>query len=230
MVTEGGKPKLVEFPQNFQSGSHEAVIYLTLVLTEIISKNKRTTFLYLTEEQPELLTLTIQLFNAFFYDDISYTENIEEFLLDVGQKKIFSSNFRSVNGMEFDHIVIFMNQSEYFLQFYLPQIINRCTYDLTFVSLPEGRNWWALPKFEFISSKKDTDTSMINQWIKESLVKCWKVVKCQKCKKDNNNSYCISNETDKMLIFGVHTDSDQYKAYRSMRKKLEKQRASSSVK
>ena len=43
--------------------------------------------------------------------------------------------------MEFDHVVILLNSSEYYLKYYLPQAISRCTHDLNFVLLPrEERN------------------------------------------------------------------------------------------
>ena len=41
--------------------------------------------------------------------------------------------------MEFDHVVILVNQSEYYLKYYLPQTISRCTHDLTFVLLPNEK-------------------------------------------------------------------------------------------
>ena len=43
--------------------------------------------------------------------------------------------------MEFDHVVILLNSSEYYLKYYLPLAISRCTHDLNFVLLPrEERN------------------------------------------------------------------------------------------
>ena len=54
-------------------------------------------------------------------------------------RMIFVSNFSSVNGMEFDQVVIVVSQLEYFLQHYLLQAISRCTFDLTLVLLPKGK-------------------------------------------------------------------------------------------
>ena len=69
-------------------------------------------------------------------------EKLEEYLKKSRKSKmIFLCDFRSVNGMEFDHVVILLNSSEYYLKYYLPQPLSRCTHDLNFVLLPrEKRN------------------------------------------------------------------------------------------
>ena len=47
----------------------------------------------------------------------SYTEDMECYLQENKKSKmIFGSNFWNVNGMEFEHVVIMVSQSEYFLQ------------------------------------------------------------------------------------------------------------------
>ena len=95
----------------------------------------------MTDEKPEILKRAMQLFPKLL-PNVSYTDSIEEYLKkDRKSKMIFLSDFRSVNGMEFDHVVILLNSSEYYLKYYLPQAISRCTHDLNFVLLPrEERN------------------------------------------------------------------------------------------
>ena len=93
----------------------------------------------MTDEQPKILRRTIQLLEK-RDDSFSYIEDMEKYLQDNKKSRIiFTSNFWSVNGMEFDHIVIVVSQSEYFLQHYLPQAISRCTLDLTLVLLPKEK-------------------------------------------------------------------------------------------
>ena len=74
---------------------------------------------------------------------------------------LFSSNFRIVNGMEFDHVIIVASQSEYYLKYYIPQVISRCTYDLNFVLLPK----------EKIDETKETVANMIEELKRECLLK-----------------------------------------------------------
>ena len=69
----------------------------------------------MTDEKPEILKRTMQLFPKLL-PNVSYTDSIEEYLKkDRKSKMIFLSDFRSVNGMEFDHVVILLNSSEYYL-------------------------------------------------------------------------------------------------------------------
>ena len=107
----------------------------------------------MADEQPRILTRTIQLLLK-LDETFSYTQDIEVYLRQAKKSKmIFSSNFWRVNGMEFDHVKIMISQSEYFLKCYLPQVISRCTYDLTFVLLPkkkrEYRNWFFSENLQF---------------------------------------------------------------------------------
>ena len=69
----------------------------------------------MTDEKPEILKRAMQLFPKLL-PNVSYTDSIEEYLKkDRKSKMIFLSDFRSVNGMEFDHVVILLNSSEYYL-------------------------------------------------------------------------------------------------------------------
>ena len=134
---EGLKPNLVEFSGDINLSSDIAVISLTLVLKKFIGKNKTTTVLYMAEDQPKILKRTFALLKR-LDKTFLYTKDIEEHLKKCEKSKtILASNFRNVNGMEFDHVVIVISQSEYYMKYYLPQVISRCTYDLNLVLLPK---------------------------------------------------------------------------------------------
>ena len=93
----------------------------------------------MADEQPKVLRRTIQLLRK-LDETFPYTEDNEGYLQENKKpKKIFANNFWRVNGMEFDHVVIVVTKSEYYLKCYLPQAISRCTYGLTFVLLPEEK-------------------------------------------------------------------------------------------
>ena len=137
---KGLKPNLVEFSEDINLTSDIAVISLALVLKKFIGKNKATALLHLADKQPRILKRTIQLLPKLLDEKFSYTQNIEEYLQkNDDPQMILSSNFRSVNGMEFDHVVIAVSQSEYYLKYYLPQAISRCTFALTLVLLPKDK-------------------------------------------------------------------------------------------
>ena len=54
------EPNLTEFSEGINSTSDAAVISLALVLKHFIGKNKATTLLHMADEQPTMLTKTIQ--------------------------------------------------------------------------------------------------------------------------------------------------------------------------
>ena len=220
---EGIKPSLFELSEDIDLTSEMVVVSLALVLKKSIDINETITVLYMADEQPKILRRTIQLFRK-LDERFSYTEDIEKYL----QKKkssrmIFSSNFRSVNGMEFDHVVIVVSQSEYYLKYFLPQVISRCTYDLTFVLLPKDEmdnEEVFLQEPSAVSSRirdeepKETVANLIEELKGESLVKPVIVAECKACEKSCDSS--ISNETDNGATFIVHTHSDQYKEHLSL--------------
>ena len=228
---EGSKPNLVEFSKDIDLTSDIAVISLALVLKHFIGDSKAITFLHMAEEQPKMLRRTIQLLTK-LDETFSYTEDMEGYLQDNKKSKmIFTSNFWSVNGLEFDHVVILVNQSEYFLQHYLPQAISRCTYDLTLVLLPkEKENTKEVPLqklwnfFSRTKNKKNKETvaNMIEELKRASLVKQVIVADCKACER-NYSSYRISNETDNKVKFEVHTHSDHYKKHFENYGELEEQ-------
>ena len=206
---KGGKPKVIRFSEKICSTSDMAVIALASALSEFIRRTKTTTLLYLTNEKPEVLKRALQLFPALLAD-YSYTDNTEEYIQKSKQSKmIFSSNFRRVNGMEFDHVVILVKQSEYYLKYYLPQVMSRCTYDLNLVLLPKGRQ---IEESKKTIEAKGIVEEIIEELKQECLMNQMDVVECQICKEDSD-CYCITNETDNKLILGLHTYSDQYKSH-----------------
>ena len=76
---EGLKPNLVKFSEGINLTSDIAVISLALVLKGFIGKNKKTTFLYMTEEQPGILRRTFQLLLR-LDENFSYTQDIRKYL------------------------------------------------------------------------------------------------------------------------------------------------------
>ena len=220
---EGVKPNLFELSEDIDLGSEMAVVSLALVLKKSIDTNETITVLHMADEQPKVLRKTIRLFQK-LDGRFSYTEDIEIYLQkEKSSRMIFSSNFRSVNGMEFDHVLIVVSQSEYYLKCFLPQAISRCTHDLTFVLLPKDEmdnEEVFLQEPSAVSSKirddetKETVANVIEEWKRQNLVKQVIVAECKACEKSCDSS--ISNETDNGETFIVHTHSDQYKKHLSL--------------
>ena len=217
---EGLKPNLVEFSDSINLTSDIAVIALTLVLKNFISENKTTTLLHMADKQPKILKRTIQLLPRLLDETYLFTNDVRVYLQKNKQSKIiFFSNVSSVNGMEFDHVIILVNQSEYYLKYYLPQAISRCTYDLTFVLLPKDKmniRKGSLQKLSYLFSKsknyeaKETVASMVEQLKRENLVNQVGVAECKACE-GNCYSYSILNGIHKRQTFQVHTHTDQCK-------------------
>ena len=219
---EGLKPNLVEFSEEIILTSDMAVIALALVLKNFIGQNEATTVLHMADEQPRILKRTIQLLPRLLNETFSFTQDIGVYLEKNKQHKmIFCSSFCSVNGMEFDHVVIVVNESEYYLKYYIPQAITRCTYDLTIVLLPEDKinneNGILQKITNFVSrtrndQAKETVAFMIEEPKRECLVKQVTVAECKACG-NSCDSYSISNVTENKQTFGVHTHSDQYESH-----------------
>ena len=224
---EGLKPNLVEFSEDIDLASDIAVISLALVLKHTVGNNKTTTFLHMADEPPKILRRSIQLLMK--HETVSYTEDMEMYLQENKKSKmIFASNFWSVNGMEFDHVVIIVSRSEHFLQYYLPQAISRCTFDLTLVLLPqekENTKKGSLQKlrnfFSRTRNKKNVETvaNMIVELKRASLVKQVVVAECKACEENHS----ISNDIDNKETFEVHSHSDQYKEHLQNYSELEEQ-------
>ena len=213
---KGSKPNLVEFSEDIDLTSDVAVISLALVLKKFIGKNKATTLLHMADEQPRILTRIIQFLLTL--EKFSYTQDLEEYLQKNKSKMIFSSNFWSVNGMEFDHVIIVVSQSEYYLKYYLPQVVSRCTFDLNFVLLPEEKENIKIGFFQkFLNffpktrneKTEETVANMVEELKRESSVKQVVVTECKICE---DNCYCLKGTGDKQM-FGLHTHSQQYKDY-----------------
>ena len=217
---EGLKPNLVEFSEDISLTSDIAVIALALALRKYIGKNEATTVLYMAEEQPTILRRTIQLLPRLLDETYFCTEDMKVYLRKNSQfKMVFYSNFCSVNGMEFDHVVIVVSLSEYYLKYYLPQVISRCTYDLTLVLLPKDKvnikkdssqklsNFFSRARDE---ETKETVANLIKELKRECLMKQLIISECKACEK-NHSCYSISNETNDKQTFEVHAHSDQYK-------------------
>ena len=217
---KGLEPNIVEFSKDINLGSDIAVISLALVLKKLIGKNEATTLLHMAEEQPRILKRTTQLLPRLIDEKFSYTQDIEEYLQKTKQSKmIFSSNFRRVNGMEFDHVIIVVSHSEYYLKYYLPQAMSRCTFDLTLVMLPKDKmkskkgvvqNLKQKLKKHRSEKNKETVSNMIEELKHQCRVKQVAVSECRLCE-NNRDCYSISSVTDNKETFHVHTHSGQYK-------------------
>ena len=217
---KGLEPNIVEFSKDINLGSDIAVISLALVLKKLIGKNEATTLLHMAEEQPRILKRTTQLLPRLIDEKFSYTQDIEEYLQKTKQSKmIFSSNFRRVNGMEFDHVIIVVSHSEYYLKYYLPQAMSRCTFDLTLVMLPKDKmkskkgvvqNLKQKLKKHRSEKNKETVSNMIEELKHQCRVKQVAVSECRLCE-NNRDCYSISSVTDNRETFHVHTHSGQYK-------------------
>ena len=141
------KPKLIEFSENIYSTVDIAVIAFSLALNEFIFESRKTTLLYTTENKPEILRRAIYLFPQIISNvcpiksleeyKVMYTESFEEYLENKESRLVLLSNFRNVNGMEFENVLILLNRSEYYLKHYLPQMISRCNCNLNFIVLPQ---------------------------------------------------------------------------------------------
>ena len=217
---KGLEPNIVEFSKDINLASDIAVISLALVLKKLIGKNEATTLLHMAEEQPRILRRTTQLLPRLIDEKFSYTQDIEEYLQKTKQSKmIFSSNFRRVNGMEFDHVIIVVSHSEYYLKYYLPQAMSRCTFDLTLVMLPKDKmkskksvvqNLKQKLKKHRSEKNKETVSNMIEELKHQCRVKQVAVSECRHCE-NNRDCYSISSVTDNKETFHVHTHSGQYK-------------------
>ena len=217
---KGLEPNIVEFSKDINLASDIAVISLALVLKKLIGKNEATTLLHMAEQQPRILRRTTQLLPRLIDEKFSYTQDIEEYLQKTKQSKmIFSSNFRRVNGMEFDHVIIVVSHSEYYLKYYLPQAMSRCTFDLTLVMLPKDKmkskksvvqNLKQKLKKHRSEKNKETVSNMIEELKHQCRVKQVAVSECRLCE-NNRDCYSISSVTDNKETFHVHTHSGQYK-------------------
>ena len=226
---KGIKPNLIEFP-GIDLASDILVTSLALVLKKSIGRNKMLTVLHMADEQPKVLTMAIQLMTK-LDKRFSHPDDIETYLNKKKESRmIFCSSYRSVNGMEFDHVVIVVSQSEYYLKYYMPLAISRCTYDLTFVLLPKDESSienFSLREPSNVSSRtrndeaKETVASMIEELKRECLLKQVVVTECKSC--ENNSDCSISNEADNKKTFGVHTHSEKYKEYFSHLTELKEQ-------
>ena len=213
----GLKPNLFEFSEDINLGSDIAVKSFTLILKKLTGKNKQTSVLYLADNQPIILRRAIQLLLSLLDKTFSYTEDTEVYLQENWHSKvIFCTNFHRVNGMEFDHVVIVLSQSEYYLKYYLPQVISRCTYDLNFVLLPKDKiniQKSFLQNFRSLIFKTaQTVAYMMEELKRKCLVNQVLVVECKACE-NNSRCYSISNEADNKGKFKVHTHSHEYRAY-----------------
>ena len=215
---DGGIPMLVEFSDDIQSFKDIVVTFTALLLLKFISENEATVLLHLSRKTPEILIKAVQVLRNCPQSDFLYTEEIDKYFeaVDRPTKVVFLTNFSRVNGLEFDHVIIFANNSEYYLKQYLPQAISRCTYNLKIVLLPLERINTAkgIPKKLKRKDKiktNNTVASMANELVDKRMMEKVLVVDCKSCANNHNNhNYYICSESGEKF-FEVHTHSTQYK-------------------
>ena len=149
-----------------------------------------------------------------------YTESFKEYLESKETRLVLLSNFRNVNGMEFENVLILLNRSEYYLKHYLPQMISRCNCNLNFILLPQEKqpikksSSWAKIRETFLSRSKSVEDKhtvglMTEEWNEKNLVIPWRwdyeTMDCQdQTCKEGSKCYSILSETDGEL-FAVHS-------------------------
>ena len=122
--------------------------------------------------------------------------------------------------MEFDHVILLLTHSEYYLKYYLPQAISRCKYDLNLIFLPKlkgtvkkhhAKNLLDCSLRSEVGKHKYTAGDLNKEWKQETevLIKQWNVADCRICEETSN----IFTEDEEMSTFSVHSHSDEYKAY-----------------
>ena len=219
---DGGIPMLVEFSDDIQSFKDIVVTFTALLLLKFISENETTVLLHLSRKTPEILIKAVQVLRKHPQSDFLYTEEIDKYFeaVDRSTKVVFLTNFSRVNGLEFDHVIIFANNSEYYLKQYLPQAISRCTYNLKIVLLPMERINTAkgiqkilnniYPKKDKIKTN-DTVASMANELVDKRMMEKVLVVDCKSCANNHNNHNYYNCSESGEKFFKVHTHSTQYK-------------------
>ena len=226
----GGIPKLFEFSYDIQSFNDIAARFLAVLLIKFINENEATVLLHLSRKIPEILKKAVQISLKHSQRSFLYTEEIEEYFEaeDSQTKVVFLSSFSSVNGLEFDHVIIFANYSEYYQKQYLPHVISRCTYNLKIVLLPrEGivnKSGFRkiLRKFHLKKDKtesKDTVESITMELVHQRLIEKVLVVDCNACEKNQIFFSYNCSEGDN-IFFKVHTHSAQYRDIIKLSEKL----------
>ena len=147
-------------------------------------------------------------------------------VLDVKSRNcMLVTNFRHVNGMEFDNLIIVLKRDEYFLRHYIPLCVSRCTCDLS-ILLWEQLESKNPKKSRIIGGKvKETFRSLLPSlknrsnnniisdaldiFIKNDSVEQWEVSDCEKCD-ENSKMYCISNHDTHQIVLGVNIKLNEY--------------------
>ena len=232
-IIKGTKPNVIEFSEAISSTNEAAVISLGVILKKFIGKNKKTALLYLTSEKPVILRKV--LLEANLLDNVVHVEDVKMFLeedKEITSEMVLSSCFHNVNGMEFDFVILLLTYSEYYLKYYLPQAMSRCSYDLSLVFLPKPKqnikkhlaeklhNHFSKNE---ITKRKNTIENIKKEWQKNNLIKQWNVVECQRCETVSE----LLTENDKTLT--VHSHSCQYQTHLDQLKKKQKSRNQSPV-
>lgn len=201
-----------------------AVISLALVVKQFTSESKTTVLLHMTDEKPGILKTTLQLLQIVLAkESMLYTESIEEYLKkERHSQMVLISNLRSVNDMEFDDVIVFISYLEYYLKFYLPQVISRCTFNLNLVLLPNGKE---TNKHTNMVITKDTVTNVIQKFKQECLMEQTDAAEWKTCYEVCNCCY-ISDIAYNNLTFLLHSHSVQYKEHKNTLEFIKKKHSS----
>ena len=103
--------------------------------------------------------------------------------------------------MEFENVIVVVDQEEYFLQHYLPEAIARCTNNLSLIMLQDKNvgNKEETVK-DAVESLQQQEPSVFEEWITEI---------CQNCKK-RSKYYCSKSHGHKRYL-GINILSTEFK-------------------
>ena len=224
----GQIPKLISYGINHLQGYDKSILSLSCIFKVLDIKSKKTVLLHFEKENPRVIVITLK-----FLDLLIYSNNDMESFVREGKSRncILVTNFRHVNGMEFDNLIIVLKRDEYFLRHYIPLCISRCTCDLS-ILLWEQLESKNPKKNRIIGGKvKETFRSLLPSlksrsnniicdaldiFMKNDSVEQWEVSDCEKCN-ENSKLYCISNHDTYQIVLGVNIKSNEYTA---LKKKL----------
>ena len=219
----GPLPKLIRYETNPLQVYDKSILSLSCIFKVLDIKSKKTVLLHFEKENPRVIVTALK-----FLELLIYSNNDMESFVKEGKSRncILVTNFRHVNGMEFDNLIIVLKRDEYFLRHYIPLCVSRCTCDLS-ILLWEQLEPKNPKKKRIIGGKvKETFKSLLPSlksrssnniicdaldifMMKKDSVEQWEVSDCEKCD-ENSKFYCISNHDMHHIVLGVNIKSNEY--------------------
>ena len=218
----GPLPKLFRYEINHLQVYDKSILSLSCIFKVLDIKAKKTVLLHFEKENPHLIVTTLK-----FLELLIYSNNDMESFVKEGKSRncILVTNFRHVNGMEFENLIIVLKRDEYFLRHYIPLCVSRCTCNLSILLWEqlESKN----PKKNRIiggkvketfrsllpSSKSRSNNNIscdaLDIFMGKDSVELLEVSDCEKCD-ENSKLYCISNHDTHQIALGVNIKSNEY--------------------